>query len=199
VRFLLAYCFIQFWGLFFYLAVLGVELRALSLPGRRFMIWAMLPAFYIGHFWDGISPYVRAGLDCVLLFVLACVAGKTGAQHLCPVLRCKKSLVNFCPELVLNPGADLPSWVARITGGNHHAGNKLLILEFAKEAGRWWVQGKVSLGYIAKPCLKETKKKKKKKANYTSTNVDVDIEYIPSGRCQKYRRILIHCLFLKDH
>jgi hypothetical protein len=46
-------------------AVLFVELRSLYLLGKFFPTWAMPPAFFaLLFFWDGVSLYAWAGLDC---------------------------------------------------------------------------------------------------------------------------------------
>jgi hypothetical protein len=65
-----------------FLAVLGVEFRALYMPGRRYTTWAMPPALFALVIFELESSFMpRLTWTVTLLFVLPCASGLTGVHY----------------------------------------------------------------------------------------------------------------------
>jgi hypothetical protein len=76
---------------FFFLAVLGLELRASCLLEGSSTTWPTPPAlFCVGYFWDPVSQIICPGLSHTRIFLISasCVARITGLslQHIAPLI-----------------------------------------------------------------------------------------------------------------
>jgi hypothetical protein len=116
---------------FYFLAVLGFELKALHLLGRHSITWAMPPTLFTVIFqirspicvclgWPGLqSSYLRFLLSWDNRYV-----------PLCPAFTWLGwGLLNFFPGVALNYNPpNLHFWVPRITGVSHHFQLQFLFL-----------------------------------------------------------------------
>jgi hypothetical protein len=72
---------------FFFLSVLGFELRTSLLVGRCCTTWATLPTlFCVGYFWDRISWNICLGWLWTFILLISASWGAriTGVRHWCP-------------------------------------------------------------------------------------------------------------------